>query len=144
MNDVPNILVLCTGNSCRSQMAEGYLRHYAGARFNAFSAGTEPNDNVHLLAVKVMAEDGVDISAQTPHSVKEYLGRLSVRYLIIVCGDAEKSCPRIWPGMLRRLFWPFDDPATFEGSPEERLREFRRVRDEIKQQILSWLESEAN
>ncbi|HEV7223765.1 MAG TPA: arsenate reductase ArsC [Pirellulales bacterium] len=139
MTNDPNILVLCTGNSCRSQIAEGYLRHFAGDRFNAHSAGTEPATKVHPLAVKVMAEEGIDISKQRPKPVAEYLGRMAVRYLIIVCGGANESCPRIWPGMSSRLFWPFDDPAAVEGPEAEKLREFRRVRDEIRQRILSWL-----
>jgi arsenate reductase (thioredoxin) len=139
MTNNPNILVLCTGNSCRSQIAEGYLRHFAGERFNAYSAGTEPATKVHPLAVKVMAEEGIDISMQRPKPVAEYLGRMAVRYLILVCGGANESCPRIWPGMLNRLFWPFDDPAAVEGPEDEKLREFRRVRDEIRQRIQSWL-----
>ena len=139
MTNDPNILVLCTGNSCRSQIAEGYLRHFAGDRFNAHSAGTEPATKVHPLAVKVMAEEGIDISKQRPKPVAEYLGRMAVRYLIIVCGGANESCPRIWPGMSSRLFWPFDDPAAVEGPEAEKLREFRRVRDELRQRILSWL-----
>jgi arsenate reductase len=142
MNDNPNILVLCTGNSCRSQIAEGYLRHYAGDRFNVFSAGTEPKNEVHPLAVKVMAEDGLDISQQFPKHLKTYLGQIPVRYLAIVCGGANENCPRIWPGMHQRLYWPFNDPAAFQGPPLETLGEFRRVRDEIKQHILIWLETE--
>lgn len=142
MNDNPNILILCTGNSCRSQIAEGYLRHYAGDRFNVHSAGTEPAERVHPVAVKVMAEDGIDISGGRPKHVKEFLGRMGVRYLIIVCGDANETCPRIFPGMSERLYWPFDDPAAFKGSEQCTLDEFRRIRDEIKQQILAWLETE--
>ena len=86
-----------------------------------------------------MAEEGIDISKQRPKPVAEYLGRMAVRYLIIVCGGANESCPRIWPGMSSRLFWPFDDPAAVEGPEAEKLREFRRVRDELRQRILSWL-----
>jgi arsenate reductase len=139
MSDRPNILVLCTGNSCRSQMAEAYFKRYAGDRFNVYSAGTEPKEEIHPLAVKVLKEDGVDVSGQRPKPVSEYLGRLPVRYLIIVCGGANESCPRIWPGMRERLFWPFDDPAAFEGPAEETLEEFRRIRDEIKGRIVEWL-----
>ena len=142
MNDNPNILVLCTGNSCRSQMAEGYLRHYAAGRFNAYSAGTDPKEEVHPLAVQVMAEEGIALAGQRPKNLKEYLGRVGLRYLIIVCGDADRSCPRTWPGVLQRLYWPFDDPAAFVGSREETLDEFRRVRDEIKERILTWLNNE--
>lgn len=144
MSEKPNILVLCTGNSCRSQIAEGYFRHYAGDQFNVYSAGTEPKDEVHPLAVRVMAEDGIDLAGQSPKHLKDYLGRMAVRYLVIVCGGANESCPRIWPSMNERLYWPFDDPAGFEGTEEETLAEFRRVRDEIKQHILSWLDTKRN
>jgi arsenate reductase len=137
----PNALVLCTGNSCRSQMAEGYLRHYASDRLNAFSAGTDPKDEVHPLAVRVMREDGIDISEHRPKHIKLFLGRNAMRYVIIVCSDAEQTCPRIWPGMMSRLFWPFDDPAAFQRSESETLAEFRRVRDEIKEKILAWIET---
>jgi arsenate reductase (thioredoxin) len=138
----PNILVLCTGNSCRSQMAEGYLRHYGGDRFHVHSAGTEPAERVSRTAIKVMAEDSIDISGGKPKHVKEFLGRMAVRYLIIVCRGANESCPRIFPGMSEKLLWPFDDPAGFVGTEEETLKEFRRVRDEIKHKILTWLETE--
>lgn len=141
-NDNPNVLILCTGNSCRSQIAEGYLKHFASDRFNVYSAGTDPTDKIHPIAVKVMAEDGVDISQQYPKNLKIYLGQMSVRYLAIVCGGANENCPRIWPGLHKRLYWPFDDPAAFQGSEEDTLAEFRRVRDEIKQQLLNWLETE--
>ena len=120
-------------------MAEGFLRHYASDRFDVYSAGTDPKDEVHRLAVQVMAEVGVDISQQRPKDVSEYLGKMAVRYLIIVCHNADQSCPRIFPGMMHRLFWPFDDPAHFVGSPEQTLYEFRRVRDEIRERIVEWL-----
>jgi arsenate reductase len=135
----PNVLVLCTGNSCRSQMFEGFLRELGGDRFEVFSAGTEPKEEIHPLAVKVMAEAGINISQQHPKHVKEFLGRLPVRYLIIVCDGANESCPRIFPGLVERLFWPFDDPAKFTGTPEATLAEFRRVRDEIRERIVEWL-----
>lgn len=133
MNDKPNILVLCTGNSCRSQMAEGYLRQFGGDRFNVYSAGMSPKDKVHPMAVEVMAEDDVDISAQRPKDLANYLGKLHVAYLVIVCDRANESCPRIFPGMGERLYWPFDDP---DGRD---IQDFRRVRDEIKSQVLDWL-----
>ena len=139
MTTKPNVLFLCTGNSCRSQMAEGFLRTYAGDRLNACSAGTEPAGRVHPLAVQVMAEKGIDISAQMPRNVDEYLGRLPIRDLIIVCDGANHRCPRIAPGTMNRMFWPFDDPAAFVGSPTETLEEFRRVRDEIEARIKAWV-----
>ena len=134
-----NILILCTGNSCRSQVAEGYFRQLAGDRFNVYSAGLSPKDRVHPLAVKVMQEDGVDISAQRPTDLSEYLGKMAVSYLIIVCSRADQSCPRVFPGMGQRLYWPFDDPDAFVGSEAATLVEFRRIRDQIKRQIRGWL-----
>jgi len=136
----PHVLVLCTGNSCRSQMAEGFLRALAGDRFEVHSAGTRPAEAVHPLAVQVMAEAGIDISAQQPKSVQAYLGRLQVAHLIIVCDGANEECPRIFPGvLLHRHFWPFDDPARFTGTDEQVLTGFRRVRDEIRDRIEAWL-----
>lgn len=134
-----NILILCTGNSCRSQMAEGFFRQLAGERFNVHSAGTDPRPEVHPLAIEVMNEAGIDISAQRPKDLKEFLGRLPVRHLIIVCSGADQSCPRIFPGLSERLYWPIDDPAQFEGTPDETIAEFRRVRDEIRERIVQWL-----
>ena len=131
-----NVLFLCTGNSCRSQMAEGFLRHCAGDRFEAHSAGTDPAQRVHPLAVQVMAELDIDISGQQPKGVKEFLGRMPIRYLIIVCDGADQSCPRIFPGEPHRVF---EDPARLEGEPDEVLAGFRRVRDEIRHQVESWL-----
>lgn len=86
-----------------------------------------------------MAEKGIDISEQQPKHLKEFLGHIPVKFLITVCGEADTSCPRVWPGMVDRLHWPFNDPAAFKGTPEETLNEFRRVRDEIKEKILTWL-----
>jgi arsenate reductase (thioredoxin) len=135
----PNVLFLCTGNSCRSQMAEGFLRHHSGDRFNVYSAGTDPAERVHPRAVQVMSEAGIDISGQRPKGVKEYLGKLQIRYLIIVCSGADESCPRVFPGVLHRLFWPFDDPARLTGDEEEVQDGFRRIRDEIAARIEQWL-----
>jgi arsenate reductase len=135
-----NVLFLCTGNSCRSQMAEGLLREIAGEQFQVYSAGTDPAEEVHPLAIEVMYERGIDISEQYPKGVREFLGKIAVRHLIIVCEGAEGSCPRIFPGMLNRHFWPFDDPAKFVGTPVETLEKFREVRDEIEQKLKEWLE----
>jgi len=120
-------------------MAEGFLNQLAGDRFNVFSAGTEPKTEVHPIARQVMNEVGVDISSQHPKRLEEFLGRMAVRHLIIVCSGADENCPRIFPGLGERHYWPFNDPATFEGSPEETLDEFRRVRDEIRERIDEWL-----
>ena len=134
----PIVLILCTGNSCRSQMAEGFLRKYAGDRYDVHSAGTNPADRVHPLAVKVMAEAGVDISGGLPKDVEKYLGREAVRHVLIVCDNANRTCPRIWPGTFSRTFMPFDDPAHFEGTPDATLAEFRRVRDQIDGAMRTW------
>jgi arsenate reductase len=142
MESMPNVLFLCTGNSCRSQMAEGFLRQHGGDLFNVYSAGTKPAEYVHPLAVEVMAEKGIDISEQRPKNVKEFLGRLPVRHLVIVCEGANESCPSIFPGMMNRHLWPFDDPATFDGTPEAIKEKFRRVRDEIETKIKDWVSHE--
>ena len=134
----PIVLILCTGNSCRSQMAEGFLRKYAGSRFEVHSAGTLPKDEVHPLAVRVMREAGIDISRQRPKGIDKYLGREAVRHLLIVCDNANKSYPRVWPGTFTRTYMPFDDPAEAEGDEEERLAAFRRVRDEIDVAMCQW------
>jgi arsenate reductase len=120
-------------------MAEGFLRELAGEKFAAYSAGTDPAERVHPLAVQVMAERGIDISEAHPKHVREYLGRLAVVHLIIVCQSADQECPSIFPGMLHRHFWPFDDPAAFIGSPVATLEKFRSVRDQIDSRIRQWL-----
>jgi arsenate reductase (thioredoxin) len=138
----PTVLILCTGNSCRSQMAEGFLRHYAGDRFEARSAGTKPATEVHPLAVQVMAEVGIDITGHRPKHADTFAGQ-PVAYLITVCGNADQACPRGLAGNGERMHWPFDDPAGFEGTEEEVLAGFRRVRDEIGAKIRAWLASTA-
>ncbi len=141
MQKKQNVLFLCTGNSCRSQMAEGLLRHLAGERFEALSAGLEPNDEVHPLAIQVMKEIGIDITSQQPKAVELYLGKTMIHYLMIVCNKAQSTCPRIWPGLPdeKRYYWPVNDPAAISGKTEEQLAVFREVRDEIQEKITSWL-----
>ncbi|NTV05657.1 MAG: arsenate reductase ArsC [Chlorobiaceae bacterium] len=136
-----NVLFLCTGNSCRSQMAEGLLRHLAGEQFEALSAGLEPNNEVHPLAIIVMEEIGIDISSQQPKAVDVYLGKTMIHYLMIVCNKAQSTCPRVWPGLPdeKRYYWPVDDPAVLSSSTEEQLVVFREVRDELQGKITSWL-----
>lgn len=140
-----NVLFLCTGNSARSQMAEGLLRQIAGDRFEVMSAGLEPKDEVHPLAVEVMREIGIDIGAQKPKTVDVFLGRVPVHYLIVVCNRAQATCPRIWPGLMdgNRYYWPVDDPAEAAGSVEERLAVFRAVRDELQQKLIAWADQVA-
>ncbi len=140
----PAILVLCTGNSCRSQMAEGFLKKYAGDRFEIHSAGLEPKDEIHPYAKQVMREVGCDISSQHPKGTEVYLGRLYVAHLIVVCANTEKECPRIFPGVLHHWYWPFDDPAAATGAAEERLLKFRQVRDQIRERIQEWLPTVEN
>jgi arsenate reductase len=120
-------------------MAEGFLRQLAGDQFDVYSAGTRPAERVHPLAVQVMAEAGADISAQQPTAVHKYLGRLQITHLIIVCDGANEECPRIFPGVLHRHFWPFDDPARLTGTEDEIVAGFRRVRNEIRHKIENWL-----
>ena len=139
MSEKPMILVLCTGNSARSQMAEGFLRKYQGEKFTSASAGTEPKPQVHPLAVAVMREVGIDISQQRPKDIKEFLGKAPVRHVLIVCDNANQSCPRTWPGTFSRTFMPFDDPAAAGGSEAEKLAVFRRVRDEIERAMKGWV-----
>jgi arsenate reductase len=142
MTGKPAILVLCTGNSCRSQMAEGFLRHHAGDRFEVYSAGTEPAERVHPLSAAVMGERGIDLTGQEPKHVRDFLGVVPIHTAIIVCDGANQTCPAVWPGARERLFWPFEDPASFQGTEEEKLAKFRAIRDEIETKILGWLESE--
>ena len=124
------ILILCTGNSCRSQMAHGFLQSF-DSHLKVFSAGTEPAPRVNAQAVEVMAEAGIDISNHTPHKVAEYLGE-EWDYVITVCGGANESCPMFTGKVKHRLHIGFDDPSHATGTPEFIAGEFRRVRDEIK------------
>ena len=124
-----NILVLCTGNSCRSQMAEGYLRHFANGKANVYSAGIETH-GVNPKAVKVMAEDGIGISGHTSNNIDEYAG-ISFDYIITVCDNARKNCP-YFPSGAQRFHQNFPDPAKASGSPEEIMNEFRKARDMIR------------
>jgi len=130
------VLFLCTHNSARSQMAEGFLRRLAGDRFEAQSAGTEET-TVNPFAIRVMAERGIDISK---HRSKVYEGLMDKPwdYLITVCDDANERCPFI-PGVEKRLQWSFEDPSRATGSEAERLAVFRRVRDQIEARLTEWL-----
>ncbi len=123
---------MCTHNSARSQMAEGLLRHLAGERFEAHSAGTEAT-HVRPLAIRAMNEIGVDISEQGSKTLERYLGE-PFDYVITVCDDANEACP-FFPGAANRLHWSFEDPSRAKGSEEERLAVFRSVRDRIRQRI---------
>ena len=132
------VLILCTGNSARSQMAEGLLRSLSHGAVQAHSAGTHPS-HLNPLAIEAMKEVGIDISAHRSKSVQEFAGqRFDV--VITVCDNARESCP-IFPGAPERLHWSYPDPAAVEGSREERLRAFREVRDDLYQRLQSFLES---
>jgi len=129
----PTVLILCTGNSCRSHLAEGILRHAAGDLVNVQSAGSNPTGQVHPLAIKVMAEIGIHISGHRSKHLNEFLNQ-PIQTVITVCGKADQACP-VFPGQVNRHHWPFDDPAKARGTDEEVLACFRRVRDEIRRVI---------
>lgn len=135
------VLFLCTQNSARSQMAEGLLRHLAGDRFEAYSAGLEPTDEIHPCAVEAMREVGIDISDQYPKGLKTYLGKEHFNYLTIVCARAEERCPKTFPGVGTTFSSIFEDPRRDEDLPYESVLErFRAVRDEIELRMRAWLE----
>jgi len=126
----PTVLILCTGNSCRSHMAEGILHAAAGDLVDVQSAGSKPAGFVHPKAIEVLREIGIDISAHTSKHMNDFLDR-PIHTVITVCGNADQACP-IFPGQVKRYHWGFDDPAHATGTEDEILAEFRRVRDEIK------------
>lgn len=136
--DKQKVLFLCTGNSARSQMAEAFVRKYAGNGFEAHSAGLEPR-GVNPLTIRVMEEVGIDISDQTSKGIETYLGKMLFQYLITVCDDADKNCPSVWPGVNTRMHWSFEDPARFEGTDEQKLAKFREVRDLMEKKIKEWV-----
>lgn len=131
------VLFLCTGNSCRSQMAEGLLRHQAGSQFEVSSAGTHPG-GLNPGAVEAMKELGIDISSQRSKHLNEFIDML-FDCVITVCDRAKEACP-VFPGAKSLLHWSFDDPAGVQGSPEARQAVFRRVRDEIARHIHEFIE----
>ena len=126
----PLVLILCTGNSCRSHLAEGILRRAAGDLIEVASAGSNPSGHVHPMAIQVMQEIGIDISGHRSKHMNEFLTR-DVNTVITVCGNADQACP-MFPGQVNRHHWGFDDPAHATGTDDQRLALFRRVRDEIQ------------
>jgi len=132
MSEKKRVLILCTGNSARSQMAEGLLRHDAGNRFEVASAGVDPS-KVRPQAIEAMREVGIDISGRRSKSVDEFAGQ-EFDYVITVCDNANERCP-IFPGNTERIHWSFDDPAAAEGDDDRKLAVFRRVRDEIRHRL---------
>ena len=132
----PLILILCTGNSCRSHMAEGILRAAVGDKIRVASAGSKPAGYVHPLAIRALAEIGIDISSHHSKHLNEFLAQ-DVETVITVCGNADQVCP-MFPGQMNRHHWGFDDPAHATGSEEEQLAIFRRVRDEIARVVRAY------
>tara|TARA_B100001939_G_scaffold328441_1_gene323780 strand:- start:155 stop:580 length:426 start_codon:yes stop_codon:yes gene_type:complete len=138
----PLILILCTGNSCRSHLAEGILRAAVGEAAEVASAGSDPAGYVHPMAVEVMKDIEIDISAHTSKHLDEFLQR-EVHTVITVCGNADQACP-IFPGQAEKHHWPFDDPAKATGGEEEIRAVFRRVRDEIRAKFEAYAKTLAN
>jgi arsenate reductase (thioredoxin) len=132
----PTVLILCTGNSCRSHLAEGILRAAAGDILDVQSAGSKPAGYVHPLAIVAMREIGIDISAHRSKSWLEF-SQTPVETVITVCGNADAACP-IFPGQVNRHHWPFDDPALATGTDEEKLAVYRRVRNEIRRTFIAY------
>ena len=130
------VLILCTGNSCRSQMAQGLFRHLSNGTYDAYSAGVS-STTVNPLAIRAMREIGIDISHHTSDSIDQYLNR-DFDLVITVCDNAKENCP-IFPGAKDMRHWPFEDPADARGTEEERMRVFRKVRDKIRDQIANFL-----
>src|SRR5687767_10673289 len=135
MNEKQRVLILCTGNSARSQMAEGLLRDMAGDRFEVGSAGVAPS-HVRPEAIEAMHEVGIDISGHRSKSVDEFVDQ-EFDFIITVCDNAKESCP-VFPGRATRIHWSFDDPAVVEGSEEDRLHAFRTIRDQIRSRLTNF------
>jgi arsenate reductase len=139
--DKPKVLFLCTGNSCRSQMAEGLLKHYGNGKFEVYSAGLMPS-SVHPLAIKAMAELGIDITGQCSKSLNQYLGQ-EFSYVITVCDNAKMLCPT-FPGQHGRLHWSIKDPVSATGTEEEMLKMFRKVCRKILKKINHFISTYRN
>ena len=132
MQNIPRVLLLCTGNSCRSQMAEGFFKHYGNGKFEVYSAGLRPS-HVHPLAIKAMAECEIDITNQYSKTVSEFLDQ-EFSHIITVCGGAKELCPT-FQGKHKAIHWSINDPATAEGTEEEIMKIFRDVRDKISEEV---------
>ena len=141
MSEKKRVLILCTGNSARSQMAEGLLRHDSGGDFEVASAGVEASF-VRPQAIKVMSEIGIDISNHHSKSVEEFLGQ-EFDYVITVCDNANERCP-VFTGNVKRIHWSLDDPAAVTGEEEVKLETFRRVRDEIRERLRGFVKTQAH
>jgi arsenate reductase len=124
-------------------MAEAFLRKYGGDQFEVYSAGLEPEE-IHPHTKRVMDEVGISLAGQYSKHIREYMGKVHFAYLIILCDEAEKNCPARFPGIARRLYWPFENPSDYKGQEDERLEKFKEVRDRIDRRIKSWLEEQKN
>ena len=133
---------MCIENRARSQIAEAFLRAYAGDQFEVYSAGFEPS-SIHPMVYEVMEEVGIELEGQRSKGVAEYFNKVYFGILITVCAKAEERCPT-FPGLGERHYWPVEDPAAVEGSEKEKLEAFRRARDEIKERIVDWLEKRSD
>ena len=142
MTKKPRVLFLCIENRARSQMAEAFLRAYAGDQFEVYSAGFEPS-SIHPVVYEVMEEVGIELEGQRSKGVAEYFNKVYFGILITVCAKAEERCPT-FPGLGERRYWPVEDPAAVEGSEKEKLEAFRRARDEIKERIVDWLKKRSD
>jgi arsenate reductase len=134
------VLFLCTGNSARSIMGEALLRYYASDHFEVYSAGLDPK-GINPYTIRVMNEIGLDVSGGRSTDVMENLGKVHMGYVITVCSNAEERCP-IFPFSTQRLYWPFEDPAAFVGTDDEKAAKFREVRDLIDQRLRAWLQEQ--
>jgi arsenate reductase len=139
LDNKTRVLFMCVHNSCRSQMAEAFLRELAPDRFEAFSAGLEAT-TVDPLAIEAMAERGIDIGGSRAKDLSEYLGKVHFGFVITVCERANRECPKTFPGMGTRLHWPFPDPDAVQGDHDERLPIYGEVRDAIEGRIREWLD----
>lgn len=137
MTKKPRVLFLCVENRARSQMAEAFLRAYAGDQFEVYSAGFE-SSSIHPMVHEVMGEVGIELEGQRSKGVAEYFNKMYFGILITVCAKAEERCPT-FPGLGERHYWPVEDPVAVEGGEEEKRDAFRRARDEIKERIIEWL-----
>lgn len=134
----PKVILLCTGNSARSQMAEGLMQKLGGAHYDIYSAGIEPK-GINPLAIQAMDQIGIDIRGQESTDLRTYLGHVEFAYLITLCGDAEKNCPRTFLSMGEHQHWDLEDPAAAQGTEAEKSAKFVEIRDEIDRRIHDWL-----
>jgi arsenate reductase (thioredoxin) len=141
MMNKTRVLFLGLENSARSQMAEAFLRYYAGDKYEVYSAGVD-SSAIHPLTLQVMAEIGIDISSQHSKSLKDYMGVIHFGYVITVCSQADDRCPITFPGMGQRLRWDFENPSNTTGSDEIKLNKFREIRDMLKQKVMNWVQKQ--